>query len=82
MLLDTDPKIKNITAVNLVKVVYPLIIAKTEQGDYIQIKLSDDQLSDPLFWESARDLCKNQLWVPMGRKFHQLLSNDWILPTA
>ena len=32
MLLDTDPKIKNITAVQLVKVTYPLVIAKTEEG--------------------------------------------------
>ncbi|MFC6163539.1 hypothetical protein ACFP3T_02495 [Lactiplantibacillus dongliensis] len=82
MLLDTDPKIKNITAVHLVKVFYPMVIAKTEDGDYFQVKLSDDQLSDPLFWDTARDLCRNQLWVPMGRKFHQLLSNDWLMPAT
>ena len=44
MLLDTDPKIKNITAVQLVKVTYPLVIAKTEEGEFVKVKLSDEQL--------------------------------------
>ncbi|WP_137626779.1 hypothetical protein [Lactiplantibacillus pingfangensis] len=82
MLLDTDPKIKNITAVHLVKVFYPLVIAKTEQGEYVKVKLSNDQLNDPLFWETARNICQSELWVPLGRKFHQLLSNDWLVPVA
>ncbi|ETY75496.1 hypothetical protein [Lactiplantibacillus fabifermentans] len=82
MLLDTDPKIKNITAVRLVKVFYPLVIAQTEAGEYIKVKLSDEQLSDPLFWETARNIRKSKLWVPLGVHFHQLLANDWIMPTA
>lgn len=54
MLLDTDPKIKNITAVQLVKVTYPLVIAKTEEGEFVKVKLSDEQLQDPLFWDTLK----------------------------
>ena len=82
MLLDTDPKIKNITAVQLVKVTYPLVIAKTEDGEFVKVKLSDDQLQDPLFWDTLKNIRKSQLWVPLGRHFDQLLSNDWLMPAA
>ena len=56
MLLDTDPKIKNITAVQLVKVTYPLVIAKTEEGEFVKVKLSDEQLQDPLFWDTLKNI--------------------------
>lgn len=82
MLLDTDPKIKNITAVQLVKVTYPLVIAKTEEGEFVKVKLSDEQLQDPLFWDTLKNIRRSQLWVPLGRHFHKLLSNDWLMPAA
>lgn len=82
MLLDTDPKIKNISAAQIVKVMYPLVIAKTEAGDYVKVKLSDEQMQDPLFWDTLRNIRKSQLWVPLGKHFHQLLSNDWLMPTV
>ena len=82
MLLDTDPEIKNITAVQLVKVTYPLVIAKTEEGEFVKVKLSDEQLQDPLFWDTLKNIRRSQLWVPLGRHFHQLLSNDWLMPAA
>lgn len=82
MLLDTDPKIKNINAAQIVKVMYPLVIAKTEAGEYVKVKLSDEQMQDPLFWDTLRNIRKSQLWVPLGKHFHQLLSNDWLVPTV
>ncbi|WP_338209696.1 hypothetical protein [Lactiplantibacillus paraxiangfangensis] len=82
MLLDTDPKIKNINAAQIIKVMYPLVIAKTEDGEYVKVKLSDEQMQDPLFWDTLRNINKSKLWVPLGKHFHQLLSNDWLMPTA
>ena len=82
MLLDTDPKIKNITAVQLVKVTYPLVIAKTEEGEFVKVKLSDEQLQDPLFWDTLKNIRRSQLWGPLGRHFHQLLSTAWLMPAA
>ena len=82
MLLDTDPKIKNITAVQLVKVTYPLVIAKTEEGEFVKVKLSDEQLQDPLFWDTLKNIRRSQLWVPLGRHFHHLLSNAGLMPAA
>ena len=82
MLLDTDPKIKNIAAAQIVKVTYPLVIAKTEDGEFVKVQISNEQLQDPLFWDTLKNIRKSQLWVPLGRHFHQLLSNDWLMPAA
>ncbi|MFD1420929.1 hypothetical protein [Lactiplantibacillus songbeiensis] len=80
MLLDTDPKIKTINPVRLIKVLYPLIIVETETGDYVKVNLRLEQLADPLFWETAHHIAKSQLWVPLSKRFHQLLANDWLIP--
>ncbi|AVK61712.1 hypothetical protein C5Z25_07950 [Lactobacillus sp. CBA3605] len=80
MLLDNNPRIKNIMAAKIVKVFYPQIIVQTETGHYLPVNISDQQRQDTIFWESVQDIWHAQLWVPIGRKFHQLLADDWLLP--
>lgn len=79
MLLDSDKKIKNIMNAQIVKVFYPVVIAKSEYGSLIKIKLSKKELTDPLFWASIKNVAQAKLWVPVGKYYHQLLDNDWLL---
>lgn len=82
MLLDSDKKIKNIMNAQIVKVFYPFVIARSEYGSLIKIRLSKKELTDPLFWESIRNVSQERLWVPVGKNYHQLLDNDWLLDEA
>lgn len=79
MLLDHDSKIMNVMAAQITKVFYPFVVAKTETGDYLHINLSDKEREDPLFWDELRSILKAKLWVPVGRKYHQLLDNGWLV---
>lgn len=79
MLLDHDAKMINIVAAQITKVFYPFVVAKTEQGDYLHINLSDKEIEDPLFWDELRSILNAKLWVPVGRKYHQLLDNGWLV---
>lgn len=79
MLLDHDSKIINITAAQITKVFYPFVVAKTESGKYLHINLSEKEREDPLFWDELRSILKAKLWVPIGRKYHQLLDNGWLV---
>lgn len=79
MLLDHDSKIMNIMAAQITKVFYPFVVAKTETGDYLHINLSVKEREDPLFWDELRSILNAKLWVPVGRKYHQLLDNGWLI---
>ncbi|VDG17829.1 hypothetical protein [Lactiplantibacillus mudanjiangensis] len=81
MLLDQDMKIKNIIAAQIIKVFYPFVIAKTETGDYLKLNLSATEQADPLFWDELRSILKARLWVPIGKHYHQLLDDGWLVNT-
>lgn len=78
MLVDQDKKIKNIEAAQIVKAFYPYVIAKTEYGEMVNVNLSKNEKTDPLFWESIKRILESKLWVPIGKKYHQLLDYGWI----
>ncbi|KRM12318.1 hypothetical protein ABTQ33_05090 [Paucilactobacillus suebicus] len=80
MLLDEDAKILNIINAQIVKVFYPFVIAQSEYGEMIKVNLSSNEFNDSLFWDSIYRVFKAKLWVPIGKKYHQLLDNDWLLP--
>ncbi|WP_461240442.1 hypothetical protein [Paucilactobacillus sp. N302-9] len=82
MLLDQDQKIKNIIAAQIVKVFYPYVIAKSENGEFLKINLSANEKQDPLFWDSLTSILSAKLWIPIGKKYHQLLDNGWVLEPA
>lgn len=79
MLLDQDKKIKNIIAAQIVRVFYPFVIAKTETGQFLKVNLSTTETKDPLFWDELMSILKAHLWVPIGRKYHQLLDDGWLI---
>ncbi|KRK97606.1 hypothetical protein FD04_GL001641 [Secundilactobacillus odoratitofui DSM 19909 = JCM 15043] len=79
MLLDHDSKMMNIIAAQITKVFYPFVLAKTETGEYLHINLSDTERDDPLFWDELRSILQAKLWVPVGRKYHQLLDDGWLV---
>ncbi|GEP22503.1 hypothetical protein [Lentilactobacillus diolivorans] len=78
-LLDDTKMIKNITAAQLVKVFFPFVIVKTEDHQYWKLNLSEKESQDPLFWESMKKILQEKIWVPVGRKYHQMLDNGWEL---
>ena len=80
MLLDNNSRIKNIMPVQIVKVLYPQITVRSEAGEYLTVNISEQQLADTLFWATAKDIAHAKLWVPLGRTYHQLLADDWVLP--
>lgn len=79
MLLDHDSKMMNIMAAQITKVFYPFVLAQTETGEYLHLNLSDTERDDPLFWDELRSILEAKLWVPVGRKYHQLLDNGWLV---
>ncbi|WP_338210876.1 hypothetical protein [Lactiplantibacillus paraxiangfangensis] len=81
MLLDQKTTMTNIIAAQIFKVFYPFVIARTENGTYLQLKLSASEQCDPLFWDELRSILQAKFWVPVGRHYHQLLDNGWLAPT-
>ncbi|ETY75032.1 hypothetical protein [Lactiplantibacillus fabifermentans] len=79
MLLDAETKITNIVAAQIIKVFYPFVIAKTETGAYLKLNISETEQNDPLFWDELRSILKAKLWVPIGKHYHQLLDNGWVV---
>ncbi|KIS03606.1 hypothetical protein [Paucilactobacillus wasatchensis] len=82
MLLDRDEKIQNIVAAQIIRVFYPFVIAKTETGQFLKVNLSDTETNDPLFWDELVSILQARLWVPIGRKYHQLLDDGWLVEPA
>lgn len=82
MLLDHDEKIQNIVAAQIIRVFYPFVIAKTETGQFLKVNLSDTETKDPLFWDELGSILQARLWVPIGRKYHQLLDDGWLVEPA
>ena len=77
MLIDDTQMIKNIISAQLAKVFYPFIIVKTEEGQYLQLNLSDKEKNDPMFWDSMKRILQARIWVPVGRRYHQMLDDGW-----
>lgn len=78
-LLDDTKLIKNVVAAQLTKVFFPYIIVKTENQKYWKLNLSKKESQDPLFWESMEKILQEKIWIPVGRKYHQMLDNGWEL---
>lgn len=79
-LIDDTQMINNIVSAQLAKVFYPFVLIKTEDGQYWQLNLSTKEKQDPLFWDSMKRIMSSKLWVPVGRKYHQMLDNGWQVP--
>ncbi|MCF6514569.1 hypothetical protein GSH19_00010 [Lactobacillus sp. S2-2] len=76
-LIDDTKMTKNIVSAKLIKVFYPLVIVKTIDGDTLIVKLSKNEKKDPMFWYSMRRIMDSKISIPIGRKYHQILDNDW-----
>lgn len=80
MLIDDTKMIKNVVSAQLAKVFYPFVLIKTENGQYWKLNLSNKEKYDPLFWESMQLIMQSKIWVPVGRKYHQMLDNGSQVP--
>lgn len=80
MLLDQTNKIKNIAAAKIISIFYPNILVCTEHGECFKLTLSKSEKNDSLFWEEMNRIYEASLWVPVGKKYHQLLDEGWLAP--
>ena len=55
------------------------IKAQTSDGNYIFVYPTAKQENDPIFWEVVTDIAKNQIWLPVTSKLHQLVQSDWLV---
>ncbi|KRK89406.1 hypothetical protein [Lentilactobacillus sunkii] len=79
-LIDDTKMINNIVPAQLARVFYPFILVHTEDGRYMHMNISTKEKQDPLFWESMKLILRSKIWVPIGRKYHQMLDNGWQVP--
>jgi len=77
VLLDDKKISKNIVAGQPVKVFYPFVIVKTENGKMLKINLSTKEKSDSLFWDVMQRIAESKVWIPIGKHYHQILDNGW-----
>ncbi|KRM22380.1 hypothetical protein [Latilactobacillus graminis] len=54
------------------------VFATTENGQMIELHITDQQKKDRLFWESLINILRAELWLPLQKKTHELLKNDWL----
>lgn len=76
MLKDTD----NLIATKIIRAQCPVLIAETESGQQINVRLSRAQKHDPIFWQIIADILRERIWIPISKKRHQLVADGWLLP--
>ncbi|GEK27997.1 hypothetical protein [Furfurilactobacillus siliginis] len=76
MLKDTE----NLIATKIIRANCPILIAETETGRQINVRLSRAQKHDPLFWQIITDILRERIWVPISKKRHQLVADGWLRP--
>lgn len=81
-LIDDTTMINHVVSAKIAKVLYPFVLVETEDGQYWQLNLSTKEKQDPLFWDSMERIMHSKLWVPVGRKYHQMLDNGWQVPIS
>ncbi len=54
------------------------VFATTESGQEIELHITDQQKKDRLFWESLINILRAELWLPLQKRTHELLQNDWL----
>ncbi|KRL59409.1 hypothetical protein [Latilactobacillus fuchuensis] len=52
--------------------------ATTENGQVIELHITEQQKTDRLFWESLINILRAELWLPLQKRTHELLQNDWL----
>ena len=54
------------------------VLATTENGQIIELHITEQQKKDRLFWESLINILRAELWLPLQKRTHELLQNDWL----
>ncbi|GAJ26940.1 hypothetical protein JCM15457_1894 [Liquorilactobacillus sucicola DSM 21376 = JCM 15457] len=78
LLDDRKNKLTEIIAAQIISVIYPLVIARTDKGQYLPVNLSKKERHDPLLWRSLESVRRAKLWVPLTFQ-HHLCKDGWLL---
>ncbi|WP_412989594.1 hypothetical protein ACLJJ6_00880 [Pediococcus siamensis] len=71
----------SVLEVQILGVYHSKIEVKTISGEYLFAYPTQTQKTDPLFWQSLKDIIKAKLWLPINKKMHHLIDSDWLLPS-
>ncbi len=78
LLDDRKNKLTEIIVAQIISVIYPLVIARTDKGQYLPVNLSKKEKRDPLLWRSLESMRKAKLWIPLTFQ-HHLYKDGWLL---
>ncbi|MCK8607401.1 hypothetical protein [Apilactobacillus ozensis] len=53
-----------------------------ENNQTYKLNIDKKYRTDKLFWSSLYSIAKEKLWIPVTKKSHQLISNDWLVGVA
>ncbi|MFT8825979.1 MAG: hypothetical protein ABF536_09925 [Liquorilactobacillus mali] len=80
MLIDDQKnKISGVVTTQIMKVIYPLVIARSMTGQFLKVKLTRKERRDPVLWQTLQSVCEAKLWIPVTYNNHYLLQNDWLI---
>lgn len=79
MLID-DSKLKDEVGCGQIKdVSFPKITIETEEGEILEVKVTNKQKRDPIFWKSIKDIWQAGIWIPFNKKLVNLMEYDWLV---
>lgn len=67
----------NIVAAKIIAMTKKIVTVQTQDGQYLQVPLSQQKRTDSLFVASLKDIWHAGIWIPVNKKLHQLLKYDW-----
>ncbi|MBZ2405722.1 hypothetical protein [Liquorilactobacillus hordei] len=79
MLIDDQKnKLSDVITTQIMRVIFPFIIARSVTGQLLTVKLSRKERWNPILWRTLQSICEAKLWIPITNN-HRLLQNDWLI---
>ncbi len=79
LLDDKKKKMSDVIVTQIMRVVYPFVLARSQTGQFLTVKLTKKEKRDPLIWQTLQSICEAKLWIPVTHNSHNLLQNDWLV---
>ncbi|PWF99775.1 hypothetical protein [Levilactobacillus bambusae] len=79
MLIDDTKHADDIISVRLVTVNKTELTAITEDQQLVTVTIPKKSKQDHLFWQTLKDIAKNEIWVPITKIGHALVNSGWMI---
>lgn len=71
-------KTNNIVAAKIVAMTKKIITVVTENGQQVNVPITNQERQDNLFIASIKDIWQAGIWIPVNKEMHKLLQYDWL----